>query len=82
MHRRTNDLELVHALVCSYPRHQRRIEIEHSPLANAPSSNWHAVMHLAGVDHDGVAGLSFNMPNAAPRAMRAGKHDADTKLVM
>jgi hypothetical protein len=39
-------------------------------------------MHLAGVDHDGVAGLSFNVPNAAPGAMRAGKHDADTKLVM
>ena len=82
MHRRTNDLELAHTLACRYPRHQGRIEIEHPPLANAPSSNGYTIMHLAGVDHDRVAGVSFNVPNAAPRAMRAGKHDADAKLVM
>jgi hypothetical protein len=74
MHRRTNDLELVHALACRHPCYQGRIEIQHPPLANA-ASHGYAIMHLAGVDHDRIAGLSFNVPDAAPGAVRARKHE-------
>jgi hypothetical protein len=42
----------------------------------------HAVVHLAGVHHDHVASLGFDLTDYAPRPLRAGRHDPDAKLIM
>jgi hypothetical protein len=57
------------------------IEIENPP-ASRDAIHRHAVVHLAGVHHDHVASLGFDLTDYAPRPLRAGRHDPDAKLIM
>jgi len=39
-------------------------------------------VHLAGIDHDRIARLRFDLADTAPGTMRAVRHDPDAELIM
>ena len=59
----------------------RRIEIEHVPRA-AGIADWRAVMHLAWIDRDDVAGSGLHHAAPAERLLRALPDDANAELLV
>ena len=78
---RAHDQPSVDRLVGDLTGDKSWIEIENPP-ASRDAIHGHAVVHLAGVHHDHVASLGFDLTDYAPRPLRAGRHDPDAKLIM
>jgi hypothetical protein len=72
---------VVRHFACRLAADELRIKIEYPPSASE-ATHGHAIVHLARVQHDDIAGLGLDLPDHAPRALRAGCHDPDAKLVM
>ena len=56
-------------------------EIEHPP-GSRRAAHGIAVVHLAGINGDDIAGNRFDEPDAAPGTMGAGAQDADAEAIM